>query len=288
MRPIIIDWVQTSDDYFCQSQSYTLNAPLSFANAVRASQIASRTGDVAFSSDAAYVNNLPLTFNNATGVPNIMLSATSEVVPVPPGQARNLILTLTAVLATSVTFLVTGIGVNGTQVSESVTLSTVGAGTDVDYTSNRYTIITSIVPTAITSGNSGNQIEIGIAGNGIIVPPTLDVWNKNSLYTISITDVVNTVVFNVYYSNLPTMTFVDRIQNFTEYTAANSFLLPVTNANVIISASSAIGSFPATLTANQVASFSTMQVPMTTLYATFTSATTGSCTVTILQQGGKY
>jgi hypothetical protein len=185
-------------------------------------------------------------------------------------------------IADSVTFLVTGSNPFGEFLEESVTI---GANS-TEFSTFPYSVIFSCIMT------SADQVSasLGFTNDGFISPIALDSWNKSSAYTISFTDVTgdsDSIEFTPIFTNLPLNVFENGQIIQTVIDDTNSFNLPLTNDNVIISASFDIPSYPIDLAPSNYVSFSMVGIPLTALSAQISGGTAGM-TITILQQGGKF
>jgi hypothetical protein len=286
MLPIITQWVNSSGNSLFEANIielglikyyFTNYGPLIYSSSI------APTSNIAFGGQPAYQNNLSLISNVAgVGVPNIVLGTTGPIAPsMPKGQARQLAFANIG-LAGGDTVLT----VNGYYENIFITEEVIVGGDLTAASLNYYTSLQSITINTNTT-NAGNSLQIGITDAGYTTFPILDVYNKNSLYTLSYTNVIDgSVVFEPIFITQPVVTFPNGQPVYASPDIANYFPLNVDNPNVIISSTNPINALPATLAINEVAAFSISGIPLTSLATSVTSSS--AFTQTIIQQGARF
>lgn len=285
MLPIVIEWQEPDFTYYASQQTFTNDVPVTLNNVVNVPSF-SPTGSDAFYGQTPYTNNLPLIFNNAgTGVPDIQLGSYTSYVPTPPNTVRGLLFHQ-AGGGGFATFELNGADQYGNIQSEVVSVN-VNSSTESALT---YAKVFSIIPDV--SSISGGTIEIGLGYVGATLPPMLDTYNKNSLYTLSYTNVdggTTGTKVTPYFTTDPILEFIDRQQVYTQFTTGNSFVFPITNANVICTSSTGAAAIPFTINNDNTASLSFSSIPLTSIYTVVngTSTYNSGFVQTIIQQGAR-
>lgn len=212
----------------------------------------------------ASTNGTPLVFATPVTTANFASGINSVYAAMPFNNVRLVSLTSAGNLS-AINYTITGVGSQGQIITEVLA----GPNTNTVYSVNAYIQVNSIVPSA----TSVIQISIGMGG-GYTMPFTHDVWNKQSLNSFQIQNVVGTV------SVTPQITddspYIGQAGSYvpkTQYWAS----LPITSTNPAITVP---------LTAASIFAFS--QFPVVQSRFLVGNTTTGTFTLVILQQGAKF
>lgn len=280
MIPIVIEWAPAESNYIAATQSFVQNVPLTLKYAVPYKNNGIN-GQTYFSGQPAYQNNLSLIFNNAaTGVPDITQSTHSYCVELPPGQSRSVTVTC-SVNGASVTIVGTD------QYGGTITAPPLTTVANNPVSTGVY--FTKIYSVTCTNSSTGTM-SVGIGNSGYTSFPMLDIYNKNSLYTISYTNVSAFTSLTPVFTTDPLIKFIDRVQTITKFSIANTFALNITNQNIVsinTSGGPDVSETPIDLNLNQTASFSFSGIPLTSLGSQVINAAS-PFTQTIIQQGGRF
>ncbi len=280
MIPIVIEWAPAESAYIAATQTFTKDVPLTLKNAAPYKDNGI-DGQTYFSGQPAYQNNLSLIFNNAaTGVPDITQRTSSYCVELPPGQSRSVTVTC-SVTGASVTIVGTD------QYGREITAPTLTTVANEPVSTGVY--FTKIYSVTSTNSSTGTM-SVGIGTAGYTSFPMLDIYNKNSLYTISYTNVSAFTSLTPIFTTDPLIKFIDRVQTITSFSIANTFALNILNANIVsvnTSGGADVSQTPIELNSNQTASFSFSGIPLTSLGSQVFSAES-PFTQTIIQQGSRF
>ena len=172
----------------------------------------------------------------------------------------------------------TGFDTFGNALTEN--LGAITAGTPLISTNAYYKFSAFII--AAQTGT----VTAGLSNAGTTGIFTADVWNKANNFSISYNNIVGAVSLTPYITNVPIVTYPKGVQTYIQPYSVNPnlyFALPYdsgsgTSPNQAASPSGAI-------TANQL--IANITVPFTGLVTNIT-ATTGSFTQTIMQQGARF
>ena len=268
------------------------------ANPVTINYLPSDTQYIA-NTQASPALNQSLVLNSNYVYQDISSGVSTPAVKLPIGQARQLKFTA-ANLGGSQNLRLIVRGKNAFNVDESESIS-LTSGTPVVYSIAEYVEVYSVT---VSLAAAGSTISVGYGDYGYTTLFPLDVWNKNSSYTVSVTNQSGTIaaaftllytVQDIYITNADKQVVPNPI--FTLDSNDNPFInwyyaFPLNNANVIISGNATTPtSWPITLGANQTISFSAINIPMTGITAYVNSSNPGDSSyfdITILQQGGRY
>ena len=243
--PYVVNWQAANTSFLGPLQSPTTGVPLLFNNPV------------------TILN--PITNSNVS-----FLGAINQGI-MPPDNVRTVTLTSSGNLS-GIQFTIISTAENGLVSTQAIA----GPNADtVSYSTPPAAHVISIIP----NGTSSTQLSIGIS-NGYTMPFECDVWNKQSLLSFAITNVVGTVSLTPQITNDKSFIMV-RQGNYTPLNRMYFTMVPDQNKSTTSTDAVTIP-----ITANTIFSFS--EFPVSACRLSVGSTTTGSFTLTTIMQGGKY